>query len=367
VFVVHFMEPDTASHHFWQFDDSASPRHREGPAGVLADVYAALDRSLGQLLEAAGPDANLLLLSDHGSAGASDRIVFWNRWLADRGWLTFQGGAAAGAALGLKRAALALLPASVQARAFAAAGRFADRLESGARFAGIDWSATRVYSDEVPYLPSLRLNLAGRDAEGIVREEEREELIVALTRDLLEARDPIDGGRLVEAVRRREDVFDGPYAHRYPDLLLELRRPDGYAYAAGSSRAGGEREWLRRLGGEEARGAKGTAMSGVHSQFGMALLAGAAAALEHNGGAARPTCTLPDLGVTALALAGVARDASMQGRPLVGDAAGAAIAGGALMDAREAMLAEASTSVSEYSEAEACEVEARLRALGYLP
>jgi predicted AlkP superfamily phosphohydrolase/phosphomutase len=382
VFVVHFMEPDTVSHHFWQFDDAASPRHRKGPAGAMADVYAALDRSLGALLDAAGAGADVLLLSDHGSAGASDRIVFWNRWLADRGWLRFRDGALAGAAAsGLKRAALSLLPASLQARVFAAAGQLAGRLESNARFAGIDWSATRVYSDEVPYLPSLRLNLAGRDAEGAVDAADREHVLETITRDLLDARDPIDGGKVVEAVRRREDVFDGPFAHRYPDLLLELRRPDGYAYAAGSSRAGSEREWLRRLRADESKGAKGSAMSGVHSRWGMAVLSGPAAATSDTDEDA--TCTLPDLGVTVLSLAGVASDSSLQGRSLAGvgtdeskqvrgarDASGvsrqrcAPAAGGA--DCAPGAAGTA-TGVTEYTQEEASEVENRLRALGYLP
>src|SRR5262249_49793689 len=135
VFVVHFMEPDTAAHHFWQFDDDASPRHRQGPRGVVADVYAALDRSLGELISAAGGECDVLLLSDHGSAGARDRIVFWNRWLADRAWLAFGDGASGRAALRLKKGALALVPPGLQARAFAAAPRVADRIESSARTA----------------------------------------------------------------------------------------------------------------------------------------------------------------------------------------------------------------------------------------
>jgi predicted AlkP superfamily phosphohydrolase/phosphomutase len=347
VFVVHFMEPDTVAHHFWQFDDPASPRRSDGPRGAIADVYAALDRSLGKLLDAAGANADVLLLSDHGSAGASDRVLFWNRWLADRGWLRFEGGAAASVALGLKRAALALLPANVRARAFAAAGPVAGRLESRARFAGIDWSATRLYSDEVPYLPSLRLNLAGREAKGTVEPKDRDRVLDEVTAELLDARDPFDGGRVVENVRRREEVFDGPFASRYPDLLLELRRPGGYAYGAGSSAAGSAREWIRRLRADEATGAKGSSTSGVHSPWGMALLAGPAA---RGAAGEKGTCTLADLGVTALALAGVnieAFDAS--GRRTRADGASAA------------------DPAVDYSAAQASDVERRLRALGYLP
>lgn len=387
VFVVHFMESDTVSHHFWQFDDAASPRHRAGPQGVLADVYAALDRSLGELLAAAGPEADVLLLSDHGSAGASDRIVFWNRWLADAGLLAFHASERESPAVRLKRQALALLPARWQARAFAAAGFLADRVESGARFANIDWRRTEVYSDEVPYFPSLRLNLAGREPKGIVAAAAKEACIAEVSEKLLAARDPFDGGCVVERVRRREELFDGPFADRYPDLILELRRPGGYAYSAASSRGGMERSWMRGLREDETSGAKGSSTGGVHSAYGMAVLSGpvsggpAAAPAANTGGSCAeadglPECSLADLGVTALALAGLAPSAQMQGRSVVAPGAPAPAAGGLGEVAREAVHAiglpapidgSDAPAAGEYTDDEEREVAERLRALGYLP
>ncbi len=369
VFVVHFMEPDTASHHFWQFDDERSPRHADGPRGVLADVYAALDRSLGELHAACGGEADVLVLSDHGSAGASDRIVFWNRWLADRGWLAFENADVEPLALRLKRRALALVPPALQARAFAMAGGLAGRLESGARFAGIDWSRTRAFSDEVPYFPSVRLNLAGRERSGVVAPGERERVLGELRADLLSARDPFDGQPVVEAVHRREELFDGPFADRYPDLVLELRRPGGYAYAAGSSRGGRESAWLRRLAAGERSGARGQATSGVHSPHGMAVLAGPASRrclepwgrLDDAGAGAEslPECSLPDLGVTVLSLAGVAVPGTLQGRSLVSTPAG--------RSPGDPECNDTAPDVVDYTGEDEREVERRLRALGYLP
>lgn len=364
VFVVHFMESDTAGHHFWQFDDDASPRHREGPRGVLADVYAALDRSLGELLAAAGAGADVMLLSDHGSAGASDRVVFWNRWLADNGHLAFHEGAGESLALRAKRRALAVLPPRWQARAFAAAGRVADRLESGARFAGIDWTRTRAYSDEVPYFPSLRLNIAGREPAGIVAPGDRMRAIDDISAELMAARDPFDGGAVVERVRCREELFDGPFADRYPDLILDLRRPGGYAYSAGSSRGGLERDWMRLLEGEERSGAKGSATSGVHSEFGMAVLAGPRVAPLADATGAAGECSLADLGVTVLSLAGVAPSPRMQGHSVVD---GGAVAAPGAVDVAQGAAEGPATAPTDYGDDEEREVAERLRALGYLP
>ncbi|HXC49241.1 MAG TPA: alkaline phosphatase family protein [Candidatus Limnocylindrales bacterium] len=359
VFVVHYMESDTVSHHFWHFDDAASPRHAAGPREAIGDVYAALDDALGELVRAAGPDANVLVLSDHGSAGASDRIVFWNRWLADCGLLAFRDGGGESLAARVKRTALAVIPRSLHARAFAAAGTIADRIESRARFANVDWSKTEVYSDELPYFPSLRLNLEGREPGGIVAPSDAERILERVTRELLDARDPIDGGPVTVKVRRREELFDGPFASRYPDLVLELRRPGSYAYAAGPSRGGIEREWLRRMRGSEASGAKGTSTSGVHSPYGMAVLAGPGtpAADSPHAAAVAAECTLADLGVTVCALAGVEPSAEMQGRSLVST------------KALEPVVSDAMPGLPglfEYDDEQEHEVRERLRALGYL-
>ena len=49
-----------------------------------------------------------------------------------------------------------------------------DTVESWARFSVIDWTQTRVYSEETPYYPSIWINLKGREPLGIVDPHEYE-------------------------------------------------------------------------------------------------------------------------------------------------------------------------------------------------
>ena len=73
LFAFYFGESDTAAHHLWAHHDPGSPRHplacldeeRDG----LARVHRALDRAVGELVEAAGEDAEITIVSDHGSGG----------------------------------------------------------------------------------------------------------------------------------------------------------------------------------------------------------------------------------------------------------------------------------------------------------
>jgi predicted AlkP superfamily phosphohydrolase/phosphomutase len=188
---------------------------------------------------------------------------------------------------------------------------------------------------------------------GIVAHDEIARLTEALVRDLESFTDPYDGGPVVDKVLRREDLCSGPYSVQVPDILLELRNPDGYSYAAQSSKAGAEGEPLRRLEQAEMTGARGTSMAGAHRAHGICVLHGADV---------RPgdyACgRLADAGATVLALLGLAPAAGADGRAW----------SDALATDRELVAGSplASAEVEEYDRAAAHEVEQRLRALGYV-
>jgi predicted AlkP superfamily phosphohydrolase/phosphomutase len=356
LFMVHYGESDTVAHQFWQFFDTGSPRYRaDGPAHALRSVYRALDRALGRLLDAAGSDATVVVVSDHGVGGSSDRVIHWNRWLAERGWLSFDTGTAAPALMRrIRTAALATVPAAAQARLFRALPSLAGRLESGCRLGGIDWSHTRVFSEELNYFPALCLNLRGREPRGLVAEEDREGVIEQLTADLQGFRDPFDAQPVVLRVLRREAVYRGPYAGNLPDLFLELREPGGYSYASQSSKAGAESQALRRMRAEEMTGARGTSMAGAHRRRGLSVL---------RGRRIRPgryaSGRLADAGATVLALLGLCPSAGADGvawDDLLAD-------GG---EPRTPAPAIEPLPIENYDRESEREVEDRLRALGYV-
>jgi len=355
--MIHFIESDTVSHQFRHYCDRDSPRYVDSDLrDAMRTVYRALDRSLGCLLAAAGESAHVVVVSDHGSAATSDRAVFWNRWLADSGRLRFKRSVTS-AGSRAKTAAMRLLPASLHAPLFSALRGAAGRIESAARFAAIDWSETDVFSEELAYQPAFWLNLVGREPEGRVHPREAERVVAELERDLLELRDPFDGRKVVRRVWRREDLYDGPFRERIPDVLVDLERRSGAVYAAASSRGGREREAFRRLRVAEMTGARGTSMPGSHSFYGMCALAGPGVRAGRYA-----TGTLADAGATVLALAGVAPTVGANGRGWADcvempEMAASGTVTGDTADASEPLL---------YSAEEERLVAERLRALGYI-
>lgn len=362
----YFGEADTAAHHFWAFHDPGSPRR---PASfdpalalVIRDVYRAIDRAVGALVDAAGPRAAVVVLSDHGSGGASDLAIHLNRMLERAGLLAFSSVAArlAPAAGLLRGVGPGLVPPSLRRALFRFAGGLAPTVaESRLRFGGIDWSRTRVFSEELNYAPALWFNLRGRDPAGVVRPGDRDDLTRAVT-ELTEKVVAPDGTRLIARVIRREEVHTGPLAHLFPDLLLELGQPGGYTPACLPS-YGRPGEVVSRLAGKDLLGRKGRSLPGCHTEQGVLIVADGAGANRVERGGVVKGARLEDVAPVVVALAG-------DGLPAAPWFAGAPPEGlpgpaGADPGAPAARQARGETA---YEAADERVIAERLRRLGYL-
>lgn len=350
-----FGESDTAAHHFWGLHDPASPRHDAAQARALGNplrrVYAALDAAIGRLT-AAAPEATVLAVSDHGFGGAGTTAVRLNRWLAAQGLLRFAPRAAASRWAGrLRAAALRAVPERWQARCFRlAGGAVANRLESGVRFGGIDWSATRAFSEELNYFPSIWLNVQGRDRCGTVPVREYAEQVEALRAALRDWRDPATGERIVARVWQRDELYHGPCVATAPDLVLELATPGGYSYIGvpsyGTDGPAVEALDAATLGGKLA------GMSGSHRPDGLFALHGPTVQPGVVRGA-----QIADMAPTILALCGVAAPDDWDGRAL------AALRGA---PATRPATPAAPSEERDYDDDQAADLQRRLEQLGYL-
>ncbi len=332
--VVVFSESDTVAHHYWRDHDPASPRHDPSASaarvGALAAVYERLDAAAGALRDAFASDA-CFVVSDHGQGGASRRVLHLNKRLAECGLLARRGGGAIDTAARRARdLALRVLPPRIAQQVFRRMRGSAARLESAARFGGMEWRRTAAFSEEVNTQPGVWINLAGREAAGSVAradyERVRREVIDALTGWKLASGEPV-----VARASPREDLYEGPFTGRAPDVVLEVGAEGGYLHSLVAT------PWdrpatpaLRTLAEDELAGGRGRGMNGTHRRNGIWLAT--------NAGSERPA-----------SIASVAR--------IVLDGLGVAAAGAG--DGRP-------RAPLPYSAEEEARVAARLRALGYL-
>jgi len=320
LFAIVFSESDTAGHHFWAHHDVHSPRRRalgldaKRHGDTIEKTYAALDRALGRLLAACGPQTAVLVISDHGFGGSSDQVVFINRWLASEGLLRFSSldGIASNIASALTASAARILPAAVkEALLRGPLQRAVLQFEGLGRFGAIDWKATRAFSDELPQNPGIWINdlPVGGDVRDSVSARSRR-LVDRIAARLLAWRDRL-GRPVVRRVHRYGDVNPGPYANRAPDLLLELAEWDGYNLVAAPSR-GRPGKLIDSLDANRLVGSKGSGTSGSHRQYGILVAAGPGVGNPAPAGGAR----LVDICPSALALLGLPLPAGLDGRCL---------------------------------------------------
>jgi predicted AlkP superfamily phosphohydrolase/phosphomutase len=252
-FMIVFGESDGASHYFWQLCDPKCPffTDRPGLRDSMLRVYQEIDRQTGALLDLVPDGTNVFVLSDHGSGGVSDWVLFPNRWLHGKGLLRFRGrGAHLASRLRdvAKHWGIRTLPAWLQRTLYRNAFRSLGRFEARARFGVLDWAHTQAYFDENPYYPVLRINTIGQRPHGIVPPgRPYEDLRGRLIRELESWRHPVTGERIVERAYRREEVYAGECLAEAADIIPHWALDRGYNYGFRLSSKSPDGNWIARV------------------------------------------------------------------------------------------------------------------------
>lgn len=188
-----FDTPDRLQHMFWRFREPDHPSHEGDPARcaefahVIEDHYRRCDTVVGGALAAADDETLVLVLSDHGFTSFR-RGVNLNNWLHAHGFLALRGGEAPSA-------------------------------QHGDFLRAVDWDRTSAYALG---LGSIYLNIAGREAGGIVAPRDADALAQRICDQLAMLEDPPRGKAPVVDARPRGELYRGEFAHESPDVVVNF-------------------------------------------------------------------------------------------------------------------------------------------------
>jgi predicted AlkP superfamily phosphohydrolase/phosphomutase len=193
---------DKLQHLMWPFIDpgcfGASPTPFEQRMRELCKQYFRdLDGYLAALVDLAGPEARVLVVSDHGF-GPTDEIFYVNAWLAERGYLVWRAGTPADDSESLTAPDLKR------------------------HYASIDWSRTTAYA-RTASSNGIHIRVAAGPGHPGVAPADYAHFRARLVDDLERYRDPATGTPVVRRVLLREEAFPGPHTTLAPDLTLVLR------------------------------------------------------------------------------------------------------------------------------------------------
>ncbi|MDF1516125.1 MAG: hypothetical protein P1S60_20115, partial [Anaerolineae bacterium] len=155
-----------------------------------------------------------------------------NRWLADQGWLTYKS-VDGRDKLNWKNQVLSWLirqyrksvPSEVRTRIRGRLGTqhfdlVKGTVESALFSSTIDWYKTRAYS--LGAGGNIFINLNGREPYGVVQPgRDYEDAVQSLRAQLINLTDPDTGENIIKKVWRQHDLYNGPFQHQAPDLILE--------------------------------------------------------------------------------------------------------------------------------------------------
>lgn len=319
VFAFVFDTSDRIQHMFWCAEDEASPTYdpiRAKKYGwVIHKLYQDMDNVLAAVLDAAGSDTAVLVVSDHGFT-SFHRSVHLNRWLVNNGFM-----------------------------------RLEHPGEGRSLFGDVDWDHTRAYAVG---FGGIYLNLAGRESNGNVKAgKEAEHILGQLDVELRRARDSESGATMVRSVYLTRDAYFGPHAADGPDLLVGFE--PGYRAS-----------WQTALGGAPANMVVDNDKLWAADHLVDPTAVPGVLATNVPVRIARPACV--DLAPTVLACLGLPVPANMDGRSWVGDTSKEEVSPDNLDPLEPQLVGAAHTCAGPdgFDDQQRSQIEQHLSDLGYL-
>jgi predicted AlkP superfamily phosphohydrolase/phosphomutase len=180
-----FDASDRIQHMFWRYLDENHPSPLEDKTkfgATILEMYKKMDCLIGRAQKKLGQNDHLIILSDHGFASFR-RCINLNTWLMKEGYLTLKDGKTVGA----------------------------DYLQD------VDWSKTKAFAIG---LTGIYINRIGREARGIVSEDEALKIKSEIAQKLEQLKDPLDGSPTVRKVHDASTSYKGLYTDEAPDLIV---------------------------------------------------------------------------------------------------------------------------------------------------
>jgi predicted AlkP superfamily phosphohydrolase/phosphomutase len=194
---------DKIQHLCWRFlspdyqNDERSPQEQR-IRNLCLEYFSKLDRLLAQIADMAGPDATIVMASDHGF-GAQTETFFVNTWLEQNGYLAWANDSAP------KEGESAVL----------GMGQLARHVYT------LDWERTQAYAS-TPSSNGVHIVVADNDHEKGISKADYEQFRNKLIDSLYSVLSPATGKPAVTRIWTREEAFSGPHMHHAPDLTLGL-------------------------------------------------------------------------------------------------------------------------------------------------
>lgn len=225
--IVVFPEIHHAGHQLWHTVASNHPFYQELNGAsfepALKDVYRAVDRQIGNLVNSAGPDASVMVFALHGMRPSLGFPAFLGPLLCERGFsqvATLRSQTWTSRALSLFAAAKRHTPTPLKRLYYKVTPSTATyKLARPTMLPAYDWQKTRAFSLPTDQYGWIRINLTGRESQGIVPVNHYDELCAELEQ-MLSTLTSATGEPLVRNITRTAPNPQTANNNPLPDVVV---------------------------------------------------------------------------------------------------------------------------------------------------
>jgi len=225
-FMVVFTGTDRLGHFLWPYHFTPKGPSTDNSNVVLYNAvrgyYRRLDSLIKELIDVAGSDVTVIIMSDHGMGSAPDKVVYLNQWLHSEdllrmlpwssgwknpnSWLT---------ALGLSRDRLVRLKNLVPTSRF-----LQNKITSAARLEiPID------HFNSKAYFRTIYMSVGGIYIEPRIRQDHQayEGLCNQIIERIEQIQDPETGEGVIDLISRGSEIYLGDSLKNAPDIVVVLK------------------------------------------------------------------------------------------------------------------------------------------------
>lgn len=256
IFFIYFSELDIIQHFFWRYFDERDPTHplNNPYKSIIPNFYRLFDEIVGKFFNA-HPDAVHVVMSDHGHGMRPPKTVNLNEYLRGQGYLKPKGenNLTTIIAERLKRWLLDFVHKRDLTYWLVKLGK--SKLFSSASKKVYTSSSIIDIENSLAYLSYFTgAKSYSQGGVNVNRErlgEDYEKFREKLMKELYELKDPTTNEKLLEWVKRREELYHGENINLYPDIVFKLKDEYGVYWGVYSPLIGTSYEHNLSSGGHK--------------------------------------------------------------------------------------------------------------------
>lgn len=231
IFFVYSSILDVVPHFFWKYydkEDPAYPGDNNPYKDVIKKLYTMHDKFVGEFYKKMDENTVLIVMSDHGHGRRPTQNVNINELLRQKNLLRESKKRIHKRIEIIKKEIMKIISkyhfenyASIILKKFPRTRKFFISSPS------IDWSNTIAYVSDLSGIKSYPYGGIRVNRRLLSSKTEYEKIRNEIIDALLNLKHPFTGENLVIWAKRREDLYEGPYIDKYPDIVFELNEEFG--------------------------------------------------------------------------------------------------------------------------------------------